>query len=283
MKRKRPSLSKIAKISLAVAAAGILLLSAVGTTTLHKNYIYAKTSKSVVKLTVPSGGGGTGFQLKYKGQEYVVSNAHVCDAAGKSGVMTGRRDMQPEQHELKILVKDYSVDLCLLSPLPDAKALTVGKAPTHNQEIMVVGHPRLRPLTITMGRVKDLAPVTIPFQVKNEAECKRRGGEYKVIQQFIFVFEVCLGTHLAYWSDALVEPGNSGSPVVNFWGDVVAVAFAAGPDISFFIPAGSLVTLLDNFQIGQNSQKADNNTKRPRYKLGETLYENNVIFDVSYL
>lgn len=276
-------MSKLVKIGLGITLIAGIILSAVGTTTLHKNYIYARTSKSVVKLTVPAGGGGTGFQLAYKGSTYVVSNAHVCDAAGNDGFMIGRRDMEPEQHKLKILIKDYRVDLCLLSPMADGVALEMGAAPKQHQEIMVVGHPRLRPLSIAMGKILDLADVTIPFRVNTKGECDSRGGDFKRIQVFIFVADLCFVTHMAYWSDALVEPGNSGSPVVNFWGDVVAVAFASGDDISFLIPASSLKGLLDKFQGGQNSQEANNNAKGPRNKFGKTLYENNVFLDVTYL
>lgn len=276
-------MSKFVKIGLGLAVVVTIILSAVGTTTLHKNYIYARTSKSVVKLTVPQGGGGTGFQLSYKGETYVVSNAHVCDAAGKDGFMTGRRDMEPTQHKLKILIKDYRVDLCLLSPMADGVALEIGAAPKQHQEVMVVGHPRLRPLSIAMGKILDLTEVTIPFRVETKAQCDSRGGEFKRIQVFIFVADLCFVTHMAYWSDALVEPGNSGSPVVNFWGDVVAVAFAAGSDISFFIPASSLKGLLDKFQSGKDSQEAYYNPKRPGNKFGKTLYEDNMFLDVAYL
>ena len=40
----------------------------------------------------------------------------------------------------------------------------------------------------------------------------------------------------AYSSNAAVHPGNSGSPVVDTWGNLRAVVFAKGPGEGLFIP-----------------------------------------------
>jgi hypothetical protein len=89
-------------------------------------------------------------------------------------------------------------------------------------------------IEIFNGIISILNPETKKFEPTgkiSEKECslpKNRIVEGN-IQMFIFVMraKVCLTvTEGAYRTNMVIQPGSSGSPIVNFWGNVVGVVFA---------------------------------------------------------
>lgn len=209
----------------------------------HEDYLLASVGQSVVKLTQTDEfrRGGTGFAVKWPdGTNRIISNAHVCSAGAATGYMAAHT-----QHGtialLRILRVDSSKDLCLLQGVPNIPALSISSSgPSTNQKVGIVGHALLNPLTLSKGRILARTTIFMATSAKEGEECR---GE---VQQF-FIFTVCVAPYSAYISDALTYPGNSGSPVVDFWGNVVAVVFASDTRSSqgLFVPYEELIEFLE--------------------------------------
>lgn len=225
---------------------------------LHNTYIRAKVGDKVYKITGgPRTGGGTGFQVKAKsGQSYVVTNAHVCKVSPD-----GQHVMVSDDNGFSMwrnieYVSEYS-DLCLVQGVPGVEGLTLGSAPAVGEIVEAVGHPSLMPTTVSKGEVIGAQDIYIPEalvidpndpadaeladmlqlppeMVKTPDECSLPKNEIKtqVIGYNMWTGQqikarICFDvTRSAYLSNMVIQPGNSGSPVVNFWGNVVGVVFA---------------------------------------------------------
>ena len=159
---------------------------------------------------------GSGFLIHPDG--YIVTNAHVVEGTSEAQVRlsTGRR--------LKgtVVGRDARVDLALVKveskdklpvlPLGDSDQLRVGEL------VMALGHPIDLEQTVTFGIVsRKGAPLMTPTP------------GFDFIQ-----------------TDAVVNPGNSGGPLVNMAGQVVGVNTMAvrNGSIGFAIPSNLVKTLL---------------------------------------
>ncbi len=159
---------------------------------------------------------GSGFLIREDG--LLVTNAHVIADATRIQVrlQDGRR------FEGKLIGKDTRVDLALVKidgvhglpvlPLGDSNRLRVGEF------VLALGHPFGLEQTVSLGIVS------------------RKGAPLQVaVPGFDFI-----------QTDASVNPGNSGGPLVNMAGEVVGVNSMAARNgsIGFAIPANLVKSLL---------------------------------------
>ncbi len=159
---------------------------------------------------------GSGFLIRTDG--LVVTNAHVVADARRIQVrlQDGRR------FEARLVGKDGRVDLALLKidgvqdlpvlPLGDSNRLRVGEL------VLALGHPFGLEQTVSFGIVS------------------RKGAPLRVVAPgFDFI-----------QTDASVNPGNSGGPLVNMAGEVVGVNSMAARNgsIGFAIPVNLVKSLL---------------------------------------
>ncbi len=163
----------------------------------------------------PRRSSGSGFVIEPDG--LIVTNAHVVD-----GVATARvRLFDGRRFTAKVVGRDNRVDLALLRidgvkdlptlPLGDSNRVRVGEF------VMALGHPFGLEHTVSFGIVS------------------RKGSPLTVAAPgFDFI-----------QTDAAVNPGNSGGPLVNMAGEVIGVNSMAARNgsIGFAIPA-SLVRML---------------------------------------
>lgn len=164
----------------------------------------------------PRAASGSGFLIREDG--LLVTNAHVVADAARIQVrlQDGRR------FEGKVIGKDSRVDLALVKidgvhglpvlPLGDSNRLRVGEF------VLALGHPFGLEQTVSFGIVSRKGP---PLRVATPG--------FDFIQ-----------------TDASVNPGNSGGPLVNMAGEVVGVNSMAARNgsIGFAIPVNLVKALL---------------------------------------
>ena len=164
--------------------------------------------------------GGTGFVVSDSGE--VVTNYHVIEGADKVEVRLGK-----ERFTAKVVGKDSATDLALLKidarrslarlPLGDSDRLRVG------EWVMAVGDPLNFDKTVTVGVVS----------------AKDRSGLATDISSRSF--ESFIQT------DAAINFGNSGGPLINVNGEVVGIntaMFRPAQNIGFAVPINTLKTIL---------------------------------------
>jgi len=96
----------------------------------------------------------------------------------------------------------------------------LGQNPMVGDKVAIIGHPLLTPLQVSVGNVNGFeALMALPFL------------EMLDLPPMVPVF----------WTSAPSYPGNSGSPVVDFFGNVVGILFAGiQPHINMIVPVSSL-------------------------------------------
>lgn len=218
----------------------------------NKYYHSAVGSKVYMIRDSERSGGGTGFAVHApSGQSYILTNDHVCEVSsdGRTVLVTG-----PEgSMRRNIVAHDENSDLCLIEGLPGIEGLEVAwSGPSRGDTLTVVGHPRLMPTHVSQGEVTGSQTITIPLgpisfldpETGEEIEVPAEQGGVPAAQcmlpkhsqvmidfdMLFFVIKVkfcALTVKDAYITSAVIHPGNSGSPVVNFWGNVIGVAFAS--------------------------------------------------------
>jgi S1-C subfamily serine protease len=231
---------------------------------LHTQYIRNNIGDSVVMLTnkkpgsAGGYGGGTGFHIKAKsGKTVVLSNRHVCMAGKEQGFMFGSVRGRTKIHKLKIVELFSDADLCVLEPIRGAPVLKLGSPPKEGQSVWVIGHPNLQPRTVTKGEVQGFewmafAVGAIGYSGFTEEDCKYNNrfiakinknevGTNTVFNKIIdfnitsmieseSTVRFCVEKNLSMVTNVPIYKGNSGSPVVDDFGNVVSVIFATNMD-----------------------------------------------------
>jgi S1-C subfamily serine protease len=202
--------------------------------------VYKRALPSVVNITstqvaydffyqpVPEQGQGSGFILDKEG--HILTNNHVVEGAQSVEVTLSNQ----KQYKAAVLATDKAHDLALiqihnapdLQPaiLADSKGLMVG------QQVYAIGNPFGFQGTMTRGIISALRSVQLPSGVKIDN---------------------------AIQTDASVNPGNSGGPLLNSHGEVIGITtmIAGNPNggaeqsagIGFAIPIATAKAVIDDF------------------------------------
>ena len=171
--------------------------------------------------------GGTGFIIESDG--YILTNNHVIDGAEKIEVKVGDRDDYPA----KVVGRDPATDLALLKiegsrPFPvvrlgDSDRIRVG------DWVMAIGDPLAFDKSVTVGVISGK-------------------GRYAGLSRATSSFENLLQT------DAAINFGNSGGPLVNVAGEVVGINTAISSraqNIGFAVPVNMAKRLLPQLKKGK--------------------------------
>jgi S1-C subfamily serine protease len=203
--------------------------------------VYKRALPSVVNITstqvaccdfflrpVPEQGQGSGFILDKQG--HILTNNHVVDNAQLVEVTLSNK----KKYKATVVAIDANHDLALLqihdapdlqpAVLSDSKDLMVG------QRVYAIGNPFGFSGTMTRGIISAIRSVAMPSGNKIED---------------------------AIQTDASVNPGNSGGPLLNSHGEVIGITtlIASNPNggaeqsagIGFAIPIGTAKAVLDDF------------------------------------
>jgi S1-C subfamily serine protease len=202
--------------------------------------VYKKALPSVVNITstavaydffyrpVPQQGQGSGFILDTEG--HILTNNHVIEGAQAVEVTLYNK----KKYKATIVSADRGHDIALLqikgatglepATLADSKGLVVG------QRVYAIGNPFGFSGTMTRGIISALRAVRLPSGVNVDD---------------------------AIQTDASVNPGNSGGPLLNSRGEVIGITtmIATNPNsnadqsagIGFAIPIATAKAVLDDF------------------------------------
>jgi V8-like Glu-specific endopeptidase len=195
---------------------GILLLTlifssiAVKEAAVEGHLLYTATKAAPLKLK------GQTFcsssQVEYKGERFTLTNRHCCQVITRRNGSDSEKKASFTRFNLKgmfvqvgstpreIISLDKKHDLCALEPDLTKPALKLASSYTIGERITVIGHPRGMPQTIRKGRI--IAKKASVFYWVNPINPA----------PWTFVTNIGYG-------------GNSGSPVVNIYGNLVGVIF----------------------------------------------------------
>jgi S1-C subfamily serine protease len=196
--------------------------------------VYAAVNKSVVNITTEAtesffgedttSGSGSGFVIDKVG--HVLTNFHVVQQADSVKVTL----FDGSQHDALVVGADASNDVAVLRiSVPDEKLVPVTLGDSSRvlvgQKILALGNPFGLERTLTSGIVSSL-----------ERSLKTRNG--RTIKGII-------------QTDAAVNPGNSGGPLLNSRGEVIGMNTAIvshvgqSAGISFAVPINGIRRILD--------------------------------------
>lgn len=217
---------------------------------IHRNYIRNKVGQNVVKIVKldDSGkllGGGTGFIVNTPhGKQVILTNAHVCEA------FNGRTWLHIQLPDGKILPErilniSSTTDLCAVEAPTGFSGLNLASGVDIGEEIYSVGFPKLQPLTVMAGEVvgnsithmlSGIIGITI-----DESSCQKPKNNIVPVKTIFGPLLLCVESIKSQITTVVILGGNSGSPAVNFYGNVVGVMFAAAEDSNW----GDMVPIKD--------------------------------------
>jgi S1-C subfamily serine protease len=225
------------------ATAAVLIACAIWAAPhLKDHYFRNKVGDSVVKI-IGVTGSGSGFHVEAdSGEIYILTNAHVCAAADKKDQVYIKKDNRLIPR--KIIAVYPKHDLCLIEKLPSQKkGLKLASFVDIGEDVVLIGHPKGRPLTLSKGEVIYSTVIQL-LTNKPEQECK---GEY--VPPILFFAGGCVEDFQAHGISTIAFPGNSGSPVVNKYGYLVGVLFAGSdqPTDSYMVPLKYIKDFLKDY------------------------------------
>lgn len=210
---------------------------------LHYSYIRNHTENALVRVTEATGThGGTGVHVTApSGKTYILTNSHVCTAVESNGQANVFR-FEEEPVLVKIIENSDFTDLCLIEGLPGVSGLTIGSETEIGRIVSVIGHPLMSPTTVSRGEITGTSTAQVLQSIMGaDDKCDLPKNKIVEIDLFFFKARACIIEIEANMSNIVILPGNSGSPLVDFYGRVIGLAFA-GNDSSNW---GWFITLTD--------------------------------------
>lgn len=169
--------------------------------------------------------GGTGFHVKAEsGNVYILTNKHVCSLADKYDRLL--IEQNGKKVFRRVVARYPEHDLCVVEPLSkNHSTLSIASRIFEGEDIIVVGHPGLRSLTLAHGEYIGSKTIEISSLVDSPKQCA--GRVFDDPMTYLFTGKLlCLESFRSSAISSPIYGGNSGSPVVNKFGNVVGVVFA---------------------------------------------------------
>jgi S1-C subfamily serine protease len=165
----------------------------VSSVTIDQPFIQFNEDTGDLKIRIIKRVVATAWQLHYNGKQYTMTNNHVCKLAIDKKLEVGGK-------LIKILRISELHDICLLQPIKSLPALRLANSLYSFEPVYVIGHPRGLAKTIRQGWFTSTEEARFPW-LENPFESS------------------------FHQLDIVAYPGNSGSPVLDFKGDVIGLLF----------------------------------------------------------
>lgn len=227
------------KVSLGLLA--IVFISSAGPD-IHSAYIRSYVGSKTVMIKKGQSGGSGFFVKAPSGKTYILTNRHVCDLS-KDGTLEVVLPNNNRQVTKNIIEVYADHDLCLVESEGSYRGLDLASYLFTGQTIAIMGHPKLHPLTLSKGEYigDKVIQVLLGYNIPPE-ECQGTVRQAGFIKQLFGNFTMCIGEFYAGQITAYSRGGSSGSPIINFFGNVVGVLFAGNGQDQF----ESYIVLLDD-------------------------------------
>lgn len=209
-----------------LALCAFILFAAFEAPYAHKKYIRDIAEESTVQLYGEKGT-GSGSHINFEGKTVILTNRHVCELADKNGNIEVERT-DGKRIKRKVIKRDKVHDLCIVQPVDGIKGIDLAGSLDIGETVYTLGHPRGDKLNVASGEY--FANETIQLEKEFEADgtCK---GKIEKVEFFFLQFELCTDFFESVQFSTPTYPGNSGSPIVNKYGNLVAVVFAGNPQV----------------------------------------------------
>lgn len=223
------------------------LFTALFANKMHVKYLEYKVGSNVVFIeAMPDSkikGSGTAFEMKTpSGAVVTVTNAHVCALANQKGEIRIVEKRHSNRAITKRVLEVYEHnDLCVVEGLAGYEGLDVGTEVEVGEPVFSLGYPLGEALHFSEGRVKEYGDVLLPQSEITPDKCVGPKLSLHTLRYFILEYTMCFKAHESIQTSLVIFGGNSGSPMVNMWGNVVGVIFAANTRTNW----GSAVVLKD--------------------------------------
>lgn len=209
---------------------------------IHSAYVRGYVGSKTVMIKKDRSGGSGFFVKAPSGKTYILTNRHVCDLS-KDGTLEIILPSNSRQVTKNIIESYEHHDLCLVEGEGSYTGLDLASFLFTGQTIAIMGHPKLHPLTLSKGEYigDKVIQVLLGYNIPEE-ECQGTVRQASFMSQFFGNFTMCIGEFYAGQITAYSRGGSSGSPIINFFGNVVGVLFAGNTGDQF----ESYIVLLDD-------------------------------------
>jgi S1-C subfamily serine protease len=242
----------IKSVAKSLALAMTILYGAHIAPQVQNQYIRWEVGESVVRVVAMHSekSGGTGFAVQGKsGTNYIMTNRHVCGVQ-QNGVI--RVKVGKEKPVLrKVVYEDDGHDLCLIEGIDELSPISIGEDQVPGEFLYAVGHPGLRDLTVSKGEYIGRDSIELIQDVETREQCTGKIEQAPVMYTWFTGKDfICIKSFESLATTAVIYGGNSGSPAVNEYGNLIGVVFAGNREQdhdNYIVPLSYVKKVLSKF------------------------------------
>lgn len=197
---------------------------------------------------------GTGFQVRVKGERFIVTNRHVCKDAKELWI-----DYGGARTTHKVLKISKKTDLCLIEPLLNVDGMSLGTSSYTGQRVYTLGYAGGIPVKqFFKGEVSGFTDYN-PLMINDDGEymskkkCMEFNGFMQRMKTRTGIRNMCLYRPMRAITTLIANYGSSGSAMINSRFQVVGVVFIKTAHFTAgAIPLSALHDFITKYQGEKN-------------------------------